>query len=308
MKRGALITGGAGFIGSHTVDALLEKKVPVTVLDNLSTGRLDNLNLKSPLLRFIEGDVLDYATVTQAVDACDAILHLTALPSVPKSIEDPVRSHAVNTLGFLHILQAIRETQRPIRLVYASSSAIYGEAKNLPCCDAVSVSSVVLSPYALQKVQNEQYAGLYQQLFGIPSLALRYFNVYGPRQDPQSVYSGVISRFLERYKKGQEMTVFGDGSQARDFIHVKDVVRANCLALLGSASGALNIATGVPETLNKLVSYIEEVGAQTADRVYAPVRQGDIHTSYARTQKAEEELGFRYEVSLREGVKQLMQN
>lgn len=306
MTGGVLITGGAGFIGSHTVDALLKKNMAVTVLDNLSTGKLANLNLNSPLLRFIEGDVLDYPTVLNAVKDCTAILHLSALPSVPKSIEDPIYSHAVNTLGFLHILQAVREVQRPLRLVFASSSAIYGDAAVLPCSDEFSLNSTVLSPYALQKIQNEQYAALYQRLFGIQSLALRYFNVYGPRQDPQSVYSGVISRFLDCYKQGREATVFGDGTQARDFIHVDDVARANCLALEGKVSGALNIATGVPETINQLLSYLEEAGSEKLAFVYAAARQGDIHTSYARTDKAQQELDFCYQVSLREGVRQLM--
>jgi len=306
LTRGVLITGGAGFIGSHTADALLRKNIPVTVLDNLSTGKRSNLNLQAPLLRFIEGDVLDYATVQQAVQDCDAVLHLTALPSVPQSIEDPVHSHAVNTQGFLHVLQAIRETQRPLRLVYASSSAIYGDATDLPCSDTTSLSGAVLSPYALQKAQNEQYAALYDRLFNVRSLALRYFNVYGPRQDPQSLYSGVISRFLARYQQGDSLTVFGDGSQLRDFIHVEDVARANCLALESSASGILNIATGVPETLNQLLSYIEETGGQTAAVVYAPARLGDIHASYAATQKAEQHLNFRHQIPLREGVHRLM--
>ncbi len=254
----------------------------------------------------IEGDVLDYSCVRQALEGVAAVLHLTALPSVPRSIEDPVYSHAVNTQGFLHVLQAIHESHRPIRLVYASSSAIYGDSQALPCCDEQALHSEVLSPYALQKVQNEQYARLYERLFKIPALALRYFNVYGLRQDPQSIYSGVISRFLERYKTGQALTLYGDGSQSRDFIHVEDVVRANCLALSGTYAGALNIATGMPETLARLLSYIEDAGGQKAKVVYESARLGDIHASYAATKKAEQFLGFRHQIPLREGIRQLM--
>jgi UDP-glucose 4-epimerase len=306
LTKGVLITGGAGFIGSHTADALLAKQIPVTILDNLSTGKLANLNLNSPFLRFIEGDVLDYPVLVKAMAGCAAVLHLTALPSVPKSIENPVHSHSVNTVGFLHVLQAIREAQRPIRLVYASSSAIYGDSTILPCCDERSPEAAVLSPYALQKAQNEQYASLYNTLFKTPSLALRYFNVYGSRQDPQSVYSGVISRFLALYQAKQTVTIFGDGSQSRDFIHVKDVARANCLALQGDYSGVLNIATGVAETVQRLVSYIEAAGGRKADLAFAAARLGDIHTSYASTQKAERYLGFRPEISLKEGIEELL--
>jgi len=301
-----LITGGAGFIGSHTVEALLQKNIPVTVFDNLSSGKHSNLNLKSSLLRFIEGDVLDYSALIKAAEACTGILHLAALPSVPRSIDDPVHSHAVNTQGFLHVLQVIRELRRPLRLVYASSSAVYGEAKVLPCSDQAHLGKEVLSPYALQKVQNEQYAELFAKLYGIQSLALRYFNVYGPRQDPQSVYSGVISRFMDLYQQEQALSIYGDGRQSRDFIHVEDVARANVLALAGNYHGVLNIATGVPETLNKLVTYIEECGGQKAKLESLPPRLGDIHASYAATQKAEQYLDFCYQISLREGIERLI--
>lgn len=306
LSQGVLVTGGAGFIGSHTVDALLHDNIPVTVLDNLSTGKLSNLNLKSRKLRFIEGDILDYPRVQEALKGCAAVLHLTALPSVPRSIEDPVYSHAVNTQGFLHILQAIYEARRPIRLVYASSSAVYGNSLMLPCCDEQTLHSDVLSPYALQKVHNEQYASLYDRLFELPALALRYFNVYGSRQDPKSPYSGVISLFLDRYGQGLPLTVYGDGNQSRDFIHIDDVVRANYLALSGNYSGVLNIATGVPQTLNHLLSFIEETGGQKAEVSYTAARLGDIEASYAAIHKAKQFLGFHHTIALRDGIRQLM--
>ena len=306
MTKSILITGGAGFIGSHTAELLLQKKQAVTIFDNLSTGKLSNLEVSSPYLRFIQGDVLNYAAVLAAVKESSAVLHLAALPSVPRSIEDPVHSHNVNMSGFLHVLQAIREVQRPIRLVYASSSAVYGEAKQLPCSDETALNPAVLSPYALQKVQNEQYAALYAELFGVHSLALRYFNVYGSRQDPQSVYSGVISRFLERYEQGRSMTIFGDGQQSRDFIHVSDVARANYLALQATYQGALNIATGIPETISHLLAYIEEAGQKKAALEFAPPRLGDIRESYASIVKAKEALDFQPEISLRQGIRQLL--
>jgi len=300
-----LITGGAGFIGSHTVNLLLKKNKAVTVLDNLSTGKLSNLDLKSPLLRFVEGDVTHYSALLEEVKQCESILHLAALPSVPQSIEDPIGTQAVNMNGFLHVLQAIREVSRPIRLVYASSAAVYGNSPLLPCCDETFLKYPVLSPYALQKIQDEQYADLYARLFNIPSLALRYFNVYGEGQDPQSVYSGVISRFLSRYQQKEKITLFGDGEQSRDFIHVSDVARANVLALECEYNGVLNIATGKAETLRNLVSYIEEKNKGKIEVEMKAPRPGDIRTSYAAIIKAKQYLHFQSEISLKTGIGQL---
>lgn len=301
-----LVTGGAGFIGSHTVDALLKQGKQVVVLDNLSSGKIDNLDLRHPDLEFIEGDVLEYPLVADLLEGCDAVLHLAAIASVQFSIENPIYSFQVNTQGFLHVLEAIRKSNRPIRLVYASSAAVYGEASHLPCQDEMPLSSEPLSPYALQKKETEHYAALYEKLHGVKSLGLRYFNVYGTRQDPASPYSGVISRFLEGYKNGTELTIFGDGQQSRDFIYVGDVAAANCLALQKKGDGALNIATGQPETLLNLIHYIEEAGNQSAKYRFETTRSGDIKSSYASIKKAEHLLGFKYTVSLQEGVKLLV--
>ncbi len=301
-----LVTGGAGFIGSHTIDLLLQSGVRVIAFDNLSTGKLSNLDLFNPQLEFIPGDILDYPKLLTLVRRSDAVLHLAALPSVPKSIEDPVNSLKVNTQGFLHVLQAIREVERPIRLVYASSAAVYGSAKELPCSDDMTDMPAVLSPYALEKANDERYADLYARLFGIHSLAMRYFNVYGPRQDPASPYSGVISKFIERYRKQEDIMIWGDGKQSRDFIYVSDVARANVAALQSEYTGVLNIATGIPETLQNLVHYIEEVGGKPAELNFAPAREGDIHDSYASTKKAEAHLSFRFTTTLADGIKLLM--
>jgi UDP-glucose 4-epimerase len=306
MKK-ILITGGAGFIGSHTTDLLLKSGYKVVVLDNLATGKLTNLDLFHPQLEFIPGDVLDYPKLLTQVKRADAVLHLAALPSVPKSIEDPIHSLQVNTQGFLQVLQAVRNAEKEIRLVYASSAAVYGNAQDLPCSDArEDLLNAPLSPYALEKASNERYAKLFADLFGIQSLGLRYFNVYGPRQDPRSPYSGVIAKFIENYQCEEDIIIWGDGQQSRDFIYVADVARANMAALIGDVSGVLNVATGVPETLLQLVEYIEEAGGKRVQTHFAPERSGDIRQSYAATEMALEKLAFRYETKLALGIKLLM--
>jgi len=305
--KNILVTGGAGFIGSHTVDFLLEKNKNVIVYDNFSTGKLTNLNVFHPNLRVVQGDILNFSLLQMEVNRCDAVIHLAALPSVIKSIEDPVNSLKVNTLGFLHVLEAIRATTRPIRLVYASSAAVYGRVAELPCSDETPLQCASLSPYALEKANNERYAGLHGQLFGIPSLGLRYFNVYGTRQDPSSPYSGVISKFLAHFIKKDKITIFGDGEQSRDFIHVADLAKANWLALESDYTGVLNIATGKPETLNALVQYLNDVSGQSVEIEYTASRMGDIPKSYAETAKALKNLGFQSEIDLMTGIKTLWQ-
>lgn len=305
MKR-VLVTGGAGFIGSHTVDLLLEQSMQVVVIDNFSAGKLSNLNAFHPGLTVVQADILDYTKLASEIAKCDAVLHLAALPSVPKSIEDPIVSLKVNTLGFLNVLQAIRDANPHIRLVYASSAAVYGDAKVLPCSDENPLPENALSPYALEKANNERYAALFSHLFGIKSIGLRYFNVYGPRQDPHSPYTGVISKFIADYKANETITIFGDGQQSRDFIYVKDVARANALALQSNYEGQLNIATGVPETLLNMVRYLESAGDHAASVHYKEPRMGDIRESYASIEKAKQHLQFTYQIGLSEGIKTLL--
>ncbi|MDR3490604.1 MAG: NAD-dependent epimerase/dehydratase family protein [Gammaproteobacteria bacterium] len=302
-----LVTGGAGFIGSHTADLLVKNNFHVIIFDNLSTGKITNLDLLHPHMEFFQGDILDYRAIAKQVLRCDAVLHLAALPSVPMSIEDPINTLKNNTQGFVHVLQAIREAQKPIRLVYASSAAVYGSTAELPCSDELlELSHAALSPYALEKINNEAYADLYSRLFGLNSLALRYFNVYGPRQDPHSPYSGVISRFIDNYRQNKVITIWGDGKQSRDFISVYDIAAANVAALQSDFTGVLNIATGVPETLTNLISYIEAVGGKSAEVNYLEARIGDIRASYGSVIKAEKKLNFKYNTPLAEGIKHLM--
>ena len=301
-----LVTGGAGFIGSHTIDLLLQEERQVIVLDNLSTGKLENLNLTHPNLEFIEGDVLEYPLVEDLLDQCDAVLHLAAISSVQQSIENPVYTFQVNTQGLLHVLQAMRKLKKTIRLAFASSAAVYGEMNQLPCRDDLPLAGIPLSPYALQKRHDEDYANLYGRLFGIQSLALRYFNVYGKRQDPLSPYSGVISRFLSAYQKEEKVTIFGDGKQSRDFIHVADVARANWLALKSDFNGVLNIATGLPQTLLDLIKYLEAAGNKVVKLQFEAAKKGDIKSSYAAISMALEHLQFKAEIPLNEGIKSLI--
>lgn len=301
-----LVTGGAGFIGSHTVDLLLEKNFNVIVYDNFSTGKLTNLHLFDSRLEVIQGDILDYSKLTKEMARCDAVLHLAAITSVLKSIEDPVQSLQVNVQGFLNILQAMRELNKSIRLVYASSAAVYGNVEELPCCDDVSLMSYAMSPYALDKANDERYAALYEKLFSIKSLGLRYFNVYGTRQDPKSPYSGVISKFIEQFQKKEPLKVFGDGEQSRDFIHVSDVARANVLALESDFSGILNIATGVAHTLKKLIHFIEQAGGHSVEVEFTAPRMGDILKSYGSVERALQSLDFQAQVSLAEGMRLTM--
>lgn len=305
MNR-VLVTGGGGFIGSHTVDLLLDQGLHVIVFDNFSTGKLSNLDLFNPRLEIIQRDISDYHRLVKEMARCDAVLHLAALPSVQKSIEDPLNSLKINLVGFLNMLQALREMHKPLRFVYASSSAVYGKTDRLPCSDEHPLEGQVLSPYALEKVNNERYAELYEYLYGIKSLGLRFFNVYGKRQDPRSPYSGVIAQFISKYQNRKSLTIFGDGEQSRDFIHVSDIARASVISLQSDYCGVLNIATGKAESLNNLVKYIEKAGKVAAKIEHTEAKKGDIKDSYAKVDKAAQYLNFKAEMPLEKGIEQLL--
>lgn len=297
-----LVTGGAGFIGSHCVERLLAAGHQVRVLDDLSSGHRHNLP-DHPALQFVQGDVREEATVTAAMQGIERVLHLAAQVFVPTSIEQPVYSASVNLLGFVQVLDAARRAG-VARVVYASSAAVYGNPTQLPLDE--SAPTEALSPYGLDKLVNDQYAQLFGQLYGLSSVGLRFFNVYGPRQDPRSPYSGVISVFATRARAGQPLTVFGDGQQTRDFVAVRDVARACEAALFADATGVINVATGHSVTLLELIAALQDVLGQPIAVRHAEPRDGEVRHSAARPVRLQRELGIADPLDLRAGLRLLI--
>lgn len=299
-----LVSGGAGFIGSNSVDLLLRQGHRVRVIDNLYSGKRDNL-APHPMLEFIPADIRDEAAVAQAMDGISHVLHLAAQVFVPTSIEQPAFSSSVNVAGFLTVLDAARRANVQ-RFVYASSAAVYGAPGELPLTEASQPAA--LSPYALEKLINDQYARLFSELYGMSCCGLRYFNVYGPRQDPRSPYSGVISKFCERVGAGAGLTVFGDGLQTRDFISVHDVARANAAALSGTATGVVNVATGHSVTLLGLIEALGGAVGRPLEVTHAPPRDGEVRLSSVNPKRLREELGVEGHVPLQDGLRQLLES
>lgn len=303
----ALITGGAGFIGSHIAHRLLAEGHDVVVLDNLFSGKRDNLASIAKDVRFVEGDVRDTEAVVKTSAGCELIFHQAAIVSVPFSVEHPQESHDVNIQGTLNVLQAAR-TSGARRVVFASSAAIYGEEPTLPKSEAMRPEP--MSPYGVEKITGEHYLAAWSKLFGVETVALRYFNVFGPRQDPKSPYSGVISIFVDRILAGTPLTMFGDGSQCRDFVFVANVVDANLLAATRDATSvsgrAFNVACGKRTTLLELASLIERAAGRTVERTFAPPRAGDIRESLADISQARAALGYTPKVEVEEGLRLLV--
>lgn len=300
-----LVTGGAGFLGSHTVEALLAQGYRVTVLDNLSTGQRANLDpaqLASGRLSLTEGDVRDAAVVDTAVRGCDAVLHLAAQVSVQCSVAEPVTSASHNITGFLNVLDAVRRHQVP-RLVYASSAAVYGAPEALPLTETARTAP--LSPYGLEKLTNDHYARLYHTLYGVSVVGLRYFNIYGPRQDPKSPYAGVISKFSDGLESGSALRIFGDGLQTRDFVYVGDVAQANVRALGADVQGVLNIGTGRSVTLLQLIDTMAEAFGKTSQVQHEPPASGDIAHSATSIRRLADTLAWRPETALVTGLQAL---
>jgi len=302
-----LVTGGAGFIGSHTVDKLLAEGVEVVVLDNLRSGRLENVrqHVNKGNFRFVLGDVRDLRLVRDLVSDVDAVIHLAALVSVPESIKDPALTYAINVNGTLNLLKASVDFGIK-RFVYASSCAVYGDTENLPIKEDYPPKP--LSPYASSKLTAEDYVQKYNRNFGLETVCFRYFNVYGPRQI-YSDYSGVITRFINRLTNGLPLVIFGDGEQTRDFVYVTDVAEANILALKhAKAVGEIfNIGTGVGTTINRLASMLLELaGKNSLETVHSEPREGDIRHSVADISKAKDKLGFVPKVSLKDGLKRIL--
>ena len=307
MKQ-VLITGGAGFIGSHTADVLLSQGFAVRVLDNLSNGKRTNLNasaLADGRLSFIDGDVRDAAVVDAAVTGVDAVMHLAAQVSVPRSVADPVESSTHNIAGFLNVLDAVRRHKTP-RIVYASSAAVYGVPEALPLTEANTAKP--LSPYGLEKLINDQYAALYRELYGVSSVGMRYFNVYGPRQDPKSPYAGVISKFADGLEGARPLRVFGDGSQTRDFIYVGNVARANALALQSDVTGVLTVGTGTSVTLLDLIDAMKEAFGKPAEVRHEPPATGDIAHSATNPARLKQTLGWQPATTFVQGLRALAES
>ncbi len=302
MKK-VLVTGGAGFIGSHTVDLLLENEISVRVLDNFTSGHRSNLPESHPLLEVVVGDITSQATVNEAMHDVSHCLHLAAQVSVVASFEDPVHSAMQNIIGFVNIITEA-QNQGVERLVYASSAAIYGQPSEIPLPE--QAEKLQLSPYGLEKQVDEEYADLFTRVYGFSSLGQRYFNVFGPRQDPKSPYAGVIALFVDRIVDGKGITVYGDGYQTRDFIYVQDVARANLAALQGDLSGACNVGTGAQSTLLDLIEALSDITGKTSEVSHEPAREGDIKHSLANVTKMNQQLGVKAQTSMKDGLQALL--
>jgi UDP-glucose 4-epimerase len=301
-----LVTGGAGFIGSNIVEVLVSQGADVRVVDNLATGHLRNLEGFRHRVEFRELDICDLASLKEAVRGVDYVLHQAAIPSVPRSVVDPVSSHNADVTGTLHVLWASKEAGVK-RVVYAASSSAYGDSAELPKQETMPVNPI--SPYGLMKYVGEEYCRLFTSLYGLETVSLRYFNVFGPRQDPTSQYSGVLSRFITSMLTGKHPVIFGDGTQSRDFTYVSNVVNANLLACHSpKASGKVyNIACGERISLNHVVDILNRLLAGNLSASYEPPRSGDIKHSLADIEWAEKDLGYVPSVGFEEGLKKTVE-
>ena len=300
-----LVTGGAGFIGSHVVTALVERGHTVRVLDNFSTGHMRNIEHVRKDITLIEGDLRSQEQVEQAVRGVDYVLHQGALPSVPRSVADPLTSNECNVTGTLNILWAAR-AEGVKRVVVASSSSVYGDSEVLPKVETMPTNP--LSPYAVSKLAAERYAVAFWKSYGLETVCLRYFNVFGPRQDPHSQYAAVIPKFLHLMRRGERPTIYGDGEQSRDFTYVENVVEANLLACTapGVAGEVFNCACGQRVTLNQLVAMLNELLGTHIEPRYTEPRVGDVRHSLADISKAERLLGYQVVVPFEEGLTRLV--
>lgn len=297
-----LVTGGAGFIGSHLVDELVRLEHTVRVLDNLSTGRMVNLEHQTGNIEFIEADIRDYGVCLKACTGVDYVLHQAALGSVPRSIEDPLTSHDVNVTGTVNMLRAASESSVQ-RFVYASSSSVYGDHPGLPKVE--DEIGRQLSPYAVTKYADELYAGVFYKNYGLQTVGLRYFNVFGPRQDPYSAYAAVIPLFVSALLNNTSPRINGDGEQSRDFTYVENVVQANLLAATVDekvAGEVFNVACHDRITVNVLFKRIRDLLDSDIEPEYGPERVGDVKHSFALIDKAKKLLGYRGDIQFEEGL------
>lgn len=296
-----LVTGGAGFIGSHLVEALLRRGDQVRVFDNFSTGRYDNLAHVRGDVDVIEGDLRDADAVRRAVAGVEIVFHQGALASVQRSVDDPITTHAVNVTGTLHVLTAARDAGVR-RVVFASSSSVYGDTPTLPKIETQAPQP--LSPYAVSKLAGEQYCMAFSVVYGLPAIALRYFNVFGPRQDPHSEYAAVIPRFIDRMVRGIPPIIYGDGLQSRDFTYIENVVDANLAAADAPAdcSAVFNVGAGERTSLLELAAQINHLLGSNLAPDHQPPRAGDVRHSQASIEAIRKTLGYAPRVSLTEGL------
>ena len=301
-----LITGGCGFIGSHLAEALVAEGHAVRVFDNLATGHLENLQGFAGRVEVVRGDIREPDALQAALDGIEYVFHEAALVSVAISVQEPAENEAINIRGTLNVLQAARAAGVK-RLVFASSSAIYGNNPELPKREEMVPEPE--SPYALGKLTGEHYLHLFSSLYGLQTVVLRYFNVFGPRQDARSMYSGVISKFAADLRAGRTPTIYGDGGQTRDFVFVKDVVQANLLAMRSDKTGggeAFNVATNTKYTLLELLATLQRLTGRSGQPHFEPARSGDIRHSYADIAKAQRVLGYQPKFSLEAGLRELL--
>lgn len=301
MKK-VVVTGGAGFIGSHLSDKLAESDYQVIILDDLSTGKMENIELliKRDNVKFVKGSITDLTMLKEVLHGVQYVFHLAAIASVPRSISDPQLSHEVNTSGTLRVLLAAKDSGVS-KVIYSSSSAVYGDTPTLPQREDMPPSPQ--SPYAVSKLTGEYYCRVFQQVYSLPAVCLRYFNVYGPRQDPDSQYAAVIPKFIKMISQGRPPVIYGDGSQTRDFIFVKDAVAANILAAESESTGVFNIGAGNSISISELALLITRLMGSNLTLVHKPARPGDIMHSLADISQAEA-FGFRPKYILAKGLEE----
>ena len=295
-----LVTGGAGFIGSHLAEELVRRGQTVRVVDNLATGKRQNL-AHLPTVEFLQGDLADLDVARRAVDGVDYVLHQAAIPSVPRSVQDPITSNRANIDASLNVLVAARDAGVR-RVVYAGSSSAYGNTPTLPKVETMPTAP--LSPYALQKLVAEQYCQMFTALYGLETVTTRYFNVFGPRQDPSSPYSGVISLFISALCEGRQPKIYGDGEHTRDFTYIANVVDGVLRAATaeGASGEVINVAVGGRISLNHLFKTVRDLVGATVEPIYAEPRPGDVKDSQADISKARRLLGYEPAVSFEEGL------
>ncbi len=302
MSRRVLITGGGGFIGSNLARRLLERGDQVRVLDNFSTGNRRNLADVVDEIEVVEGDLRSYERVHNATRGVEVVFHQGALPSVPRSVQDPLTTGAVNVEGTLNVLLAARD-EGVRRVVFASSSSVYGNTGTLPRVETQFPDPI--SPYAVSKLASERYCVSFARVYGLETVTLRYFNVFGPRQDPTSQYAAVVPRFIAAVEAGEAVPIYGDGEQSRDFTYIENVLEANVRAAeAAEASGhVINVATGEPRSVNALAATIGDVLGKGVEKEYLPPRTGDVRDSWADVGEARRLLGWEPRIGLEEGLR-----